>query len=160
MKLYEANTLKAHMPRRRDRIESRAAFDSVRYANCWEDADILCTALAVRPGARILSIASAGDNALALLAEGAQVVAADLSLAQLACLELRVAAFRRLEYEELLAFLGVRPSADRRRTYAALNQRYRAQRSGFGMAACTTWSAASSTPADSRTTFACFAVAC
>jgi S-adenosylmethionine-diacylglycerol 3-amino-3-carboxypropyl transferase len=104
----------------RDRIEDRASFDFLRYANCWEDADILCEALGVRPGARVLSIASAGDNTLALLAEGAEVVAADLSAVQLACLELRVAAFRRLEYEPLLAFLGARPAGDRLATYARL----------------------------------------
>ena len=68
-----------------DRIEDRAAFEQVRYANCWEDADVLCEALQPAEGKRILSIASAGDNALALLAQGATVVAADISLAQLAC---------------------------------------------------------------------------
>ena len=78
------------------RLEDRVAFDLIRYANCWEDADILCEALRPHPGTRILSIASAGDNTLALLAEGAEVVAADLSIAQLACVELRRAAFRRL----------------------------------------------------------------
>ena len=101
-------------------IEERVSFELVRYANCWEDADVLCEALRPTPGARILSIASAGDNSLALIAEGAEVVAADLSRAQLACLELRCAAFRHLEYEELLAFLGVRPSTDRLRTFKAL----------------------------------------
>lgn len=101
-------------------IEGRAAFDLIRYANCWEDADILCEALRPHPGARILCVASAGDNALALLAEGAEVVAADLSIAQLACVELRCAAFRRLEYEELLAFLGVGPADHRLSTYARL----------------------------------------
>jgi S-adenosylmethionine-diacylglycerol 3-amino-3-carboxypropyl transferase len=108
------------MPGSRERIESRASFEFVRYANCWEDADVLCEALRPRPGARILSIASAGDNALALLAEGAEVVAADLSAAQLACLELRVAAFRRLDYEPVLGFLGARPATDRLDTYARL----------------------------------------
>ena len=43
-------------------IQNRAAFDLVRYANCWEDADILLEALAVKQGDRCLSIASAGDN--------------------------------------------------------------------------------------------------
>jgi S-adenosylmethionine:diacylglycerol 3-amino-3-carboxypropyl transferase len=103
-----------------DRIEARASFDAVRYANCWEDADVLCEALRVRPGCRILSVASAGDNVLAMLAEGAHVVAADLSTAQLACLELRVAAFRRLDHDGVLAFLGVRPSTDRPRLYRNL----------------------------------------
>lgn len=98
-------------------IEQRVRFDQVRYANCWEDADVLCAALRPAPGMRVLSIASAGDNALALLAEGAAVVAADLSAAQLACLELRCAAFRRLDYDAVLALLGVRECADRMRLY-------------------------------------------
>ena len=68
----------------------------------------------------MLSIASAGDNSLALLAAGAEVVAADLNLAQIACLELRCAAFRHLEHPELLAFLGVRESNQRLQTYELL----------------------------------------
>ena len=104
----------------RDRIDQRASFQFIRYANCWEDARVLCAALRPRPGMRILSICSAGDNSLALLAEGADVVAADLSTAQLACLDLRKAAFRRLEYQALLGFLGVKPSDHRLRTYHQL----------------------------------------
>lgn len=103
-----------------NQIQHRAAFDFVRYANCWEDADILVAALRPRPGQRVLSVASAGDNTLALLAEGAEVVAADLSVAQLACLELRCAAFRQLSYGELLMFLGVQEADDRLTTYALL----------------------------------------
>lgn len=95
---------------------------TIRYASVWEDADVLCAAL--EPVARqgnLLSIASGGDNALALLTlDPARVVACDLSGAQLACLELRRAAFARLEYPELLAFLGVTPSGARRFYYRAL----------------------------------------
>lgn len=104
------------------RIDQRASFHFIRYANCWEDAEVLCAALLPRCGMRILSIASAGDNSLALLAAGAAVVAADLSLAQLACLDLRAAAFRRLDYEPLLAFLGARFAADRLVTYRRLER--------------------------------------
>ncbi|MBA2671333.1 MAG: DUF3419 family protein [Gemmatimonadetes bacterium] len=100
----------------------RVAWDRIRYASVWEDADVLCEAL--RPVAtrgRLLSIASAGDNALALLTlDPAEVVAVDLNTAQLACLELRVAAFRELEEAELLAFLGVEPSAARPAIYRRL----------------------------------------
>ena len=101
-------------------IDERADFGIIRYANCWEDADVLCGALQPGPGKRVLSIASAGDNSLSLLAEGSEVVAADLSPAQLACVELRVAAFRKLDYEELLEFLGVRESVQRLETYRRL----------------------------------------
>jgi S-adenosylmethionine-diacylglycerol 3-amino-3-carboxypropyl transferase len=90
-------------------IEQRAAFDFIRYASVWEDADVLCEALApVAQGGRLLSIASAGDNVLALLTlDPSEVVAVDLSEAQLACVSLRLAAFRRLEHPEVLEFLGV-----------------------------------------------------
>ena len=86
-----------------------AAFDFVRYASVWEDADILCEALApVAPSGRLLSIASAGDNALALLTlDPAEVVAVDLNPAQIACLELRIAAFRTLDDASLRMLLGV-----------------------------------------------------
>ena len=108
--------------RGKDRIQNRADFGFVRYGNCWEDADILVRALKPCSGKRVLSIASAGDNALALLATGAEVVAADLNAAQLACLELRCAAFRHLSYAELLAFLGVHASDRRLHTYQVLEQ--------------------------------------
>jgi S-adenosylmethionine-diacylglycerol 3-amino-3-carboxypropyl transferase len=103
-------------------IRERAAFDFIRYANAWEDADVLCEALApVARGGRLLSVASAGDNALALLTlDPAQVVAADVSHAQIACLELRIAALRSLDDEALVAFLGVTPSRERLVTYRRL----------------------------------------
>ena len=103
-------------------IDARADFSGIRYAQVWEDADILRRALNVQPGDRCLSIASAGDNALALLLDDpAAVVALDLSRAQLACVALRIAAYRTLEHAEWLELAGARPS-DRR---AALYTRCR-----------------------------------
>jgi S-adenosylmethionine-diacylglycerol 3-amino-3-carboxypropyl transferase len=109
-------------PSRAPSIEDRAAFDRMRYASVWEDADILCEALApVASGGRLLSIASAGDNALALLTlDPREVVAVDLSQPQLAALALRVAAFRAMEPASLLEFLGVTPTSGRLGTYAAI----------------------------------------
>jgi S-adenosylmethionine-diacylglycerol 3-amino-3-carboxypropyl transferase len=100
----------------------RVAPGVIRYSAVWEDADVLCKALGpVAKGGRLLSIASAGDNTLALLTlDPAEVVAVDTNPAQLACLELRMAAFRRLEDADLIAFLGVTPSACRRATYQKL----------------------------------------
>ena len=105
-------------------IAAAADFDIVRYANCWEDADVLVDALApsARRG-RVLSIASAGDNVLALLTQAPElVVAIDLSAPQLACLELRIAAFKTLEYAELIAFLGLIECPDRVATYRLLRR--------------------------------------
>jgi S-adenosylmethionine-diacylglycerol 3-amino-3-carboxypropyl transferase len=100
---------------------SRADFSRIRYAQVWEDADVLLPALDIQPTDTVLSIASAGDNALALLGAGAaRVVALDLNPAQLACLALRVAAYRELQHSELLQLIGSRPAGgeDRARLYA------------------------------------------
>jgi S-adenosylmethionine-diacylglycerol 3-amino-3-carboxypropyl transferase len=99
-------------------VQAKADFTGVRYAQCWEDADILVEALDVRPGDVCLSIASAGDNALALLTRHpARVIALDLSPAQLACVELRVSAYRALEHAELLELIGSTPSRRRHELY-------------------------------------------
>lgn len=102
------------MTRARSEIETKARFDQIRYAQVWEDADILVEALRITPGDTVVSVASAGDNALALLAQGAgRVIAVDLSAAQLACLQLRMAAYRTLDHAALLELMGSRAS-DRR----------------------------------------------
>jgi S-adenosylmethionine-diacylglycerol 3-amino-3-carboxypropyl transferase len=87
---------------------------TIAYGQCWEDADVVLAGLGVRPGDTCLSIASAGDNTLALLAAGpARVIAIDCNPAQLACLALRVAAYKTLRYSELLELYGSRPSTRR-----------------------------------------------
>jgi S-adenosylmethionine-diacylglycerol 3-amino-3-carboxypropyl transferase len=103
---------------------AHADFSRIRYAQCWEDADILLEALNIEPGDDCLSIASAGDNVLAMLARRpGRVVAIDLNPSQLACLELRVAAYRELDHSGLLELIGSRAS-DRR---DALYRRCRSQ---------------------------------
>jgi S-adenosylmethionine-diacylglycerol 3-amino-3-carboxypropyl transferase len=98
----------------RSEAAARADFSAIRYAQVWEDADVLLAGLDVQPGDTCVSIASAGDNALALLTKDpARVIALDLSPAQIACLELRVAAFKTLSHAELLELIGSRPSARR-----------------------------------------------
>ena len=99
-------------------VAGRADFSEIRYAQCWEDADILLQALNIQPGDTCLAIASAGDNALAMASRGpARVIALDLNPAQLACLALRVAAYRELAHGELLELLGARPSHRRQSLY-------------------------------------------
>jgi S-adenosylmethionine-diacylglycerol 3-amino-3-carboxypropyl transferase len=99
-------------------VATRADFSRIRYAQVWEDADVLLAALDVQPTDTVVSIASAGDNALALLGAGAaRVVALDLNPAQLACLALRVAAYRELAHSELLELIGSRPSGQRAELY-------------------------------------------
>jgi S-adenosylmethionine-diacylglycerol 3-amino-3-carboxypropyl transferase len=102
-------------------IAKEVDFSIIRYAQCWEDADVMLEGLDVKPGDVCLSIASAGDNTLSLLVrDPARVVAVDLSASQLACLEIRAAAYRSLSHEELLELLGARPSNRRMALYARL----------------------------------------
>ena len=89
-------------------IEARAKFDLIRYSQVWEDADLLINALHINENDIVLSIASAGDNAFALLAQNpVKVYAVDLNFAQIACCELRKAMYRQLAHKEHLIFGGV-----------------------------------------------------
>ena len=101
-------------------IEERADFSRIRYAMCWEDADILVEAL--RPRGRVCAgIGSAGDNSFSLLAAGAAAVhVAEMNPAQVACIELRRAAYLRLDHAGFLEALGVRGSERRGELYHEL----------------------------------------
>jgi len=87
-------------------IQHRADFSKVRYANCWEDADVLLAA-ANPEDKHCLSIGSAGDNSFSLLAAGAKSVhVVEMNPAQVACIKLRRAAYLCLDHAEFLALLG------------------------------------------------------
>ena len=87
-------------------IQEHADFSTVRYANCWEDADILIPALDPE-GRHCLSIGSAGDNSFSLLAAGAShVTISEMNPAQIACIKLRMAAYQALNHDEFLTLLG------------------------------------------------------
>src|SRR5512142_1515229 len=102
------------------RSGNASPFTILRYAQCWEDADILLDGLEIRPGDVCLSIASAGDNTLSMLTRSpSRVIAVDLNPTQIAALELRVAAYRTLGHRELLELVGSRPSEHRAALYAS-----------------------------------------
>lgn len=95
-------------------IATKAKFDHIRYAQLWEDSDVLLKALGDQRGSTLVSICSAGDNALAmLLLDPARVVAIDLSPAQIACLNIRIGGYRSLSHAEFLELLGARASERR-----------------------------------------------
>lgn len=88
--------------------------ERIRYAQLWEDADVLTDALGSSAGKRLLSISAAGDNALALLTlDPQEVVALDLSFAQIACLHLRIGAMQSLSHDAFLGLMGARPAQRR-----------------------------------------------
>ncbi len=112
-------------------VSDRVDFGQVRYANCWEDSSLLLDALRPAPGMRILSIASAGDNSLHMLACGAEVIAADLSQPQLACVELRIKAIRHMNDAAAMAFLGFSPANNRVEIYSQLRNELSANTRAF-----------------------------
>ncbi len=92
-------------------IAQIADFSQLRYAQCWEDADLLLAALDLQPGPTSWAIAAAGDNVMAMLSRAPRrLLAVDFNPAQIASLELRVAAYRVLAHPELLLLLGSRPA--------------------------------------------------
>jgi len=113
-------TLKNRPELRFSEIENHADFSRIRYAQCWEDADILLKALDVKAGDVCISVASAGDNSLSLLSrDPAKVIAVDFNRQQIACLELKARAIKFLSYDDLLCLVGVK-SGDRLALYAKL----------------------------------------
>jgi S-adenosylmethionine-diacylglycerol 3-amino-3-carboxypropyl transferase len=100
----------------RSRLEN-VRHDYLRYANCWEDADVLLAALKIDGNSTVLSIGSAGDNSFSMLAHSPKkVVAVDINRPQLHLIALKKAAFQTLDHAEFLAFLGFTES-DKRMTY-------------------------------------------
>lgn len=112
-----------------------AALDVVRYSQVWEDHAVLERGLHVGPGDDVLSIGSAGCNVLALLlAEPRSIVAIDVSPAQVALIELKLAALERLRHHEFAALVGARQGMDRDLLYARV-------RGGLGDASREYWDA-------------------
>ncbi len=98
-------------------------FDLIRYANVWEDPDMLINNYTAIEDKRILSIASAGDNCLALLSHNPEcVVAVDVSDVQLYLTELKACAIKILSYSECESFLGFVPSGNRSTYYSYLRE--------------------------------------
>lgn len=73
------------------------AFQGLVYAQIWEDPVADMAALEIPPGARVVTIASGGCNALSYLtADPGQVIAVDLNTAHIALGRLKIAALQHL----------------------------------------------------------------
>ena len=92
----------------RSEIANKISLDHVRYSQVWEDHSLLEEGLSIDAEDHVLSITSAGDNALALLLqEPKSVTAIDMNATQNALLALKVAAIHAFEdHADFVAFLG------------------------------------------------------
>ncbi len=89
-------------------VEDYAKFDIIRYAQVWEDAEILIQGLQINEKDNILSIASAGENAISMLIKNPnKIYAIDLNTNQMACTELKKIAYKFLDYDECMRLIGV-----------------------------------------------------
>jgi len=106
----------------RSEIARTMALDRVRYSQVWEDHRVLSEGLAIAAGDDVLSIASSGCNVFALLLAGARsVTAIDMSPAQIALVELKIAGIRQLSHDVFVGFMGVtRAKTARLDTYRQL----------------------------------------
>lgn len=102
-------------------IETRAKFDKIRYANCWEDPELLLESFDI--GKKYISIASGGDNSLSLLVKNPEIVyAVDLSIPQIACCELKKYAVKFLDYDTFLKLLGFKTCDNRLQIYKKVEE--------------------------------------
>ncbi len=89
----------------------------IRYANCWEDADILLSVCPDNPK-KILSVGSGGDNSFALLSKNPQqIIVADISQVQLYLIEIKKVAIANLEHTDYLKFAGFTADNNRNKIY-------------------------------------------
>lgn len=88
-------------------ITEKVDFNFIRYASCWEDAEVLLEALGNLSNKQVLSIASAGDNSFSLLVnDAAKITAVDVNEVQLHLCELKKTAIEELSHAEYLQFAG------------------------------------------------------
>ncbi len=87
----------------------------------WEDPSSDRRALAIKRGDIVTTISSGGCNTLTLLLDDPEkIYAIDINASQSYLLELKIAAVRHLEHEELLAFLGLAPCENRLKIFENL----------------------------------------
>lgn len=102
-------------------LTDRVNFEFIRYANCWEDADILLEGLNPKPNSKFLSIGSAGDNSFSLLISNPElVVAVDVNPVQLYLIELKKSCIQHFSQEQTLEFLGFKTATNRKQQFEIL----------------------------------------
>ncbi|MDX5593097.1 DUF3419 family protein [Pseudovibrio sp. SPO723] len=84
------------------------AFKGMVYPQIWEDPEVDIEALALKPGSRLITIASGGCNVMSYLTtDPKEIIALDLNRAHIALNRLKLAAVRELpDYKSFYQFFG------------------------------------------------------
>jgi len=88
--------------------------ETIRYSQCWEDTNIVLSALDVNSEDVVLSIGSGGCNSFSIISKNpAKLFIVDSNNAQIELINLKFCAIKTLNYNNLLEFLGVTKSTER-----------------------------------------------
>lgn len=95
---------------------------NIRYANCWEDCDILLEASqSCGESKNVLSILSGGDNSFSLLMlNPKRIYAVDFCAEQTFLAKLKMAAIKQFDREKALSFLGINHYSSRKALFGEL----------------------------------------
>lgn len=97
--------------------------NKIVYYSCWEDIQVIQSALHIKSDDVILSITSAGCNILNfLLYNPKKIYAVDFNPYQNYLLELKIEAIKKLGYEEFLGLLGILQSNNAEDIYKTIRQ--------------------------------------
>jgi S-adenosylmethionine-diacylglycerol 3-amino-3-carboxypropyl transferase len=101
--------------------EHQVALSNLLFGMSWEDPASDRRALTIKAGDTVTTISSGGCNTLTLLLDDpGKIYAVDINASQSYLLELKIAAVRHLDHEELLAFLGLAQSDNRLKVFERL----------------------------------------
>jgi S-adenosylmethionine-diacylglycerol 3-amino-3-carboxypropyl transferase len=103
-------------------------FPELLFGMSWEDPESDRRALKIQPGEAIVTIGSGGCNTFDLLLEDpGRIFAVDINPCQSHLLELKCSAVRRLDHDDLLAFLGLKQSRNRLEVFESIKSDLSAQ---------------------------------
>jgi S-adenosylmethionine-diacylglycerol 3-amino-3-carboxypropyl transferase len=89
-------------------------FPELLFGMSWEDPESDRLALRIQPGETVVTIGSGGCNTFALLLEDpGRIFAVDINPCQSHLVELKRAAIRHLDFDDLYGFLGLKPTKNR-----------------------------------------------
>jgi S-adenosylmethionine-diacylglycerol 3-amino-3-carboxypropyl transferase len=118
--IQKASESKVSGKERQTRVRSskKKVFSDILYSQCWEDPMMDRSAFNISSDDVVFSITSGGCNVLTFLLDNPRkIIALDLNPTQNYLLELKIAAFKALAYDELLEFVGIRDSRQRLELY-------------------------------------------
>ena len=89
----------------------------------WEDPEMDRKALNIKPGDAMMTITSGGCNTLGfLLQDPSCIYTIDINPSQSHVIELKIKAMKYLGFKEFIAFVGLKPSENRLRTYSQIRK--------------------------------------